>query len=363
MKKKTTEEYKAELKSINPNIEVLEEYINTDTKILHKCKICNYEWKAKPSHILSKQSCPVCAKIKQSKTTEEYKEELKGRNIECLEEYINNKTKILHKCLICGNIWKAAPNHVLSGTNCPICSNRKRKTTEQYKEELKIKNSNIICLEEYTNALTKILHKCKVCGNIWKVEPHSILNGISCPVCSGKKQKTTEEYKEELKGRNIGCLEKYINNKTKILHKCLICGNTWMTAPNSILNGTGCPHCNSSKGEKAIKIFLTENKIDYIPQKKFKDCRDKNPLPFDFYLPGLNIAIEYQGRQHYEAIEHFGGEKQLHLQRHHDWMKRKYCRDKDITLITISYKENVEKVLKNIIKNVILIREEKNERN
>ena len=241
MKKKTTEEYKAELKSINPNIEVLEEYINTDTKILHKCKICNYEWKAKPSHILSKQSCPVCAKIKQSKTTEEYKEELKGRNIVCLEKYINNKTKILHKCLICGNTWKAIPNNILSGY--------------------------------------------------------------------------------------------------------------------------GCPHCNSSKGEKAIKIFLTENKIDYIPQKKFKDCRDKNPLPFDFYLPGLNIAIEYQGRQHYEAIEHFGGEKQLHLQRHHDWMKRKYCRDKDITLITISYKENVEKVLKNIIKNVILIREEKNERN
>ena len=302
MKKKTTEEYKAELKSINPNIEVLEEYKTAQTKILHKCLICGFERRMNPHAVLRNPGCPKCCN---RKTTEEYKAELKSinPNIECLEEYVTAHVKILHKCLACNFKWEVAPTHILNGTNCPICSNRKRKTTEEYKAELKSINPN------------------------------------------------------------IEVLEKYINNETKILHKCLICGNTWSIVPRNIISGQGCPHCNSSKGEKAIKIFLTENKIDYIPQKKFKDCRDKNPLPFDFYLPELNIAIEYQGRQHYEAIEHFGGEKQLHLQRHHDWMKRKYCRDKDITLITISYKENVEKVLKNIIKNVILIREEKNERN
>jgi hypothetical protein len=31
--------------------------------------------------------------------------------------------------------------------------------------------------------------------------------------------------------------------------------------------------------------------------------------PFDFYLPDYNLLIEFQGRQHYEAVEKFGGEK------------------------------------------------------
>ena len=288
------------------------------------------------------------------KTTEQYKTELKNvnPNIICLEEYVNNKTKILHKCLKCGYEWKVFPSNILSNnSNCPNCAIERskirfKKTTEQYKEELKIKNSNIICLEEYTNALTKILHKCLVCGNIWKAKPNIILSGYGCPTCSGKKQKTTEEYKEELKGRNIEVLEEYVNANTKILHKCLKCKNEWRVEPHSVLRGNGCPYCKTSHGEKAVEAFLTENKISYIPQKRFFDCKDKRPLPFDFYLSELNIAIEYNGRQHYKSIETFGGEKQLHLQRHHDWIKRKYCRDKGITLITIRYDENIEEKLR-----------------
>ena len=405
MKKKTTEEYKSELKEKNPNIECLEEYITNATKILHRCKKCGYEWKTIPIHILKGSGCPKCkggirktteeykAELKKiniicleeyvnnstkilhrclvcgniwkiaplelkkcptcslqektykKKTTEEYKEQLKSinPNIEPLEEYINNKTKILHRCLKCGNIWKIDPIHTLRGNSCPACARTKKKTTEEYKKE--IENSNIICLEEYVNNSTKILHKCKKCGYEWKITPHNILRGYGCPVCSGLKKKTTEEYKSELKGRNIECLEEYANNKTKILHKCLVCGYEWKAIPNDILSGVGCPCCRSSHGERKVENFLVENKISFIPQKRFSDCKDKQPLPFDFYLPEKNIAIEYNGRQHYASIDFFGGEKQLHLQRHHDWLKRKYCKKNNITLITIRYDESVEEKL------------------
>ena len=30
------------------------------------------------------------------------------------------------------------------------------------------------------------------------------------------------------------------------------------------------------------------------------DCKYKQPLPFDFYLPQKNICIEFQGEQHYK---------------------------------------------------------------
>ena len=347
-KTKTIEEYREQLKSINPNIEPLEEYINNKTKILHRCLICNYEWKATPGNILVGRGCPACVGVKK-RTAEEYKEELKSinPNIEPYEEYINTDTKILHKCLICGNIWKAAPTNILRGNSCPDCASlKRRKTTEEYKSELKSINPNIEPLEEYVTAHVKILHKCLICGNTWKIKSNDALRGVGCPKCNTVK-KTTEEYKSELKEKNpnIEPLEEYINNKTKILHKCLKCENTWKTTPSSILKGNGCPHCRSSHGEKAVENFLLENKISFIPQKKFSDCKDKQPLPFDFYLPEKNIAIEYQGIQHYKPVETFGGEKRLHKQRHHDWLKRKYCQKKGITLITISYKENVKNVL------------------
>ena len=221
----------------------------------------------------------------------------------------------------------------------------KRKTTEEYKSELK--GRNIEVLEEYINNYTKILHKCLRCKSIWRAKPNDILNGNGCPTCFGIPKKTTEEYKKELKGRNsnIEVLEEYINSYTKILHKCLICENTWKVTPRNALIGVGCPKCNFSHGERKVEKFLAENKIDFIPQKRFDDCKDILPLPFDFYLPELNVAIEYQGIQHYKPVEKFGGEKQLHLQRHHDWLKRKYCKENNITLITISYNEDVKNVL------------------
>ena len=355
MKRKTTEEYKKEIENLD--VVCLEEYINDGTKILHKCKKCGYEWKIKPNNILHGQNCPKCSRKSASKklrkTTEEYKKEIENLDVVCLEEYINANTKILHKCKNCGNTWKVTPNIVLSGYGCPICSRKSaskklRKTTEQYKKELE--SFDIICLEEYTNNKTKILHKCKKCGYEWKILPNAILNGNGCPKCAGNKKKTTEEYKKEIENLDVICLEEYINARTKILHRCKKCGYEWKILPRDILSGYGCPHCNFSHGEKAIEKFLIESNVSFNPQKWFSDCRDKMPLPFDFYLPELNVAIEYQGIQHYKAIEKFGGEKRLHLQRHHDWLKRKYCEKKGINLITIKYDENIENKLNFLLK-------------
>ena len=58
---KTHEKYIKDLAQKNPNIEVIEEYINAHTKILHRCKIDNYEWRVMPTKVLEGKGCPVCA--------------------------------------------------------------------------------------------------------------------------------------------------------------------------------------------------------------------------------------------------------------------------------------------------------------
>ena len=82
-----------------------------------------------------------------------------------------------------------------------------------------------------------------------------------------------------------------------------------------------------------------------MKDKRFKQCKNKRQLPFDFYLPDYNICIEFDGRQHYKSIEYFGGEKHLEYVQYNDKIKTEYCLNNNINLIRIKYDENINKKL------------------
>jgi very-short-patch-repair endonuclease len=70
------------------------------------------------------------------------------------------------------------------------------------------------------------------------------------------------------------------------------------------------------------------------------NCRNKKPLPFDFYLPELNICIEYDGIQHYKTWK--GKQADLYIvnlqkTKQHDLIKTNFCKDNGIRLIRIPY--------------------------
>ena len=121
------------------------------------------------------------------------------------------------------------------------------------------------------------------------------------------------------------------------------------------LKGHGCPTCSQSKGELTVYNILNDLKYQFEQEYMFKDCRDKQPLPFDFYIPSIRTVIEYQGRQHYEPVC-FGGcsvESSLRvfeINKSHDIIKRKYCKEHNIELIEIPYTQlkNISEILLNI---------------
>jgi very-short-patch-repair endonuclease len=129
---------------------------------------------------------------------------------------------------------------------------------------------------------------------------------------------------------------KYFDNKYKIIITCPNHGDFKQT-PNSHLMGNGCPKCSSSKGETKIENYLNEKKIEYIKEYKFEDCKNIEKLKFDFYLPRLNICIEYDGVQHFKPIKIFGGEKYFNYLKKNDNIKNKYCKSKNINIIRIDY--------------------------
>lgn len=128
------------------------------------------------------------------------------------------------------------------------------------------------------------------------------------------------------------------DNNIKVLCEC---GNLYHVELSKLINGhqSRCPECavKVSKIESEVGLYLEKIGVSYCKQKIFSDCRYKKPLPFDFYLPDFNIAIEVQGEQHYKPVEGFGGEKAFELQQKKDKIKKDYCNYTGIHLMCLSY--------------------------
>ena len=88
---------------------------------------------------------------------------------------------------------------------------------------------------------------------------------------------------------------------------------------------------------EALKITNDAFKTEY----SFSDLLGNNtsPLRFDFVIFNKEkiTIIECQGEQHYNPVDHFGGEKQFLRQQSYDNKKREYCKQHNLRLIEIPY--------------------------
>ena len=134
--------------------------------------------------------------------------------------------------------------------------------------------------------------------------------------------------------------------------------------------GCGCPYLTTYKGEEYIKQYLQKNNIVFNTQQKFSDLlgTGDGQLSYDFSILDEKygyILIEYNGIQHYEAVDYFGGEEQFKKQKEHDKRKRDYAKKHGYKLITVKYTydtyESVEEYLDNELKKLGVINDTKKE--
>lgn len=292
-------EFKNEIQSKFKHIKVIGNYTNMQTYLEVECSLCGLKRKVRPSKLLeSRYGCP-CLANNMLITDNEYKLRLKDSNIEPLEKYINNSTKLKHKCKICGYEWSRVPilDYQLDGFTCPLCSliresNNRRLNVDDINEILIKENKTFICINR--DNLDVPTFECKLCGHKWKHD---------------------------------------------IKHQYLIKGN--------------CPSCNLTKGEERVRDFLEKYNINYEVEKTFKGCKCKGSLRFDFYIPSQNACIEYDGEQHFDIVDFEGGssekelKEKLKLNKKRDSIKDKYCKKNGIKLLRIPYYEfdNIENKL------------------
>ena len=329
-------------------------------------------------------------------------------------KYINNKNKIIITCKEHGDFLQTPNNHISKKIGCSFCSGKKifpsfylkkikLKWGDKYQYQIFYKKSDILNLTcnkhgNFNISVSDHLNReCDKCEFEKRIKTISEIHGDRYDYSNIKFIKNTnsileikckihgefrQTYKTHLKSGCLQCgiessklsLDKFIkrsieihgdkynysksiynNIYSKLLIKCSKHG-FFKQEPKSHLRGSGCPICKSSKGEIKILNFLDDNKIKYVTQYKFNDCRNKLPLPFDFYLPELNTCIEYDGILHFKSIDIFGGEEALRNVIINDSIKTQYCLDNNINLIRIAYTEfnKIEKKLNLLILNTII---------
>lgn len=301
------------------------------------------------------------------------------------KEYENNSTKLNIQCS-CGEIFKVSFNTFKKDEQwqCKSCGEKKRiksmqdrvggfkyYTYEDVKSIIESKTDLVLLSEEYNGCFDELKLKCS-CGEIFYKPFNTIIYNINfgkrnlCPKCIKKGNDESFRLKEEdiqekiidfYKYKKFILLnhEGYKNNRSLMSFKCSKCGHIFISTVHELTTGDGkvCPNCEATyaKGEAKIKNFLDKRRINYKKEKTFKECRHKKALRFDFYLPDYNCCIEFDGKQHYEVVNYFGGEKGYIERKRNDSIKNEYCKKNNISLLRIPYFKfnDVENILNDFL--------------
>lgn len=301
----------------------------------------------------------MCRKI----TTTEFIEKAELKHYKTYDysvsNYISANSKIKILCPKHGIFEQVASSH-LKGQGCKKCFLDTRRLTN----DTIIEKCNLIHGNKYDYSLmnnhnihVKVKIICPIHGE-FEQRPNSHLVGKGCKKCSDSikqnyKRLTLNEFKEKCNLKHQNKYDYSLITEVELEAKgeiiCNIHGKFKQKLKNHLYQGNGCPRCKDSKGELEISKWLTINKLNFIQQKRFKDCRDKLPLPFDFYLPDHNICIEYDGEQHFKPVKRFGGLPNFLKVIKRDLIKTEFCDANDIELLRINYNENIDNYLNSIL--------------
>ncbi|HFI8077380.1 TPA: hypothetical protein ACGSG5_000520 [Escherichia coli] len=252
------EEQVAVIAKVNPNIELLGEIINDNTKVLCRCKVCDHEWSVRPADLKRGSGCQKCGYLKVAQKLRLSHEEQVAAiakvnpDIEVLGKIKKDKTKISCRCKVCDHKWSATPVDLKRGHGCPKCGRLKAGQNRALSHEEQVTaiaevNPDVEVLGKITGNQKKVLCRCKVCDHKWSVTPRKLkFDGSGCPKCKAQKQALSNEKCIAAIAKvnpNVEVFGEMINLTTKVLCRCKVCDHKWMATPHHLKDGRGCPKC------------------------------------------------------------------------------------------------------------------------
>lgn len=342
-----------------------QEYKGNKSKIRIICPV-HGEFEQQVGNHLSGKGCMACGNlVKNRLNLEQVRENLKTKHGDKfdydLSEYKNTKSKIKIFCKRHQEWFEQVYEVHLRSHGCSKCSKEAYTlartsvgATNFFERESKRFPHLDFSDSEYVNACTKIKYRCSFHGEMEALPDSISRSSTGCRLCgieaAGESRlKQTSAYIEEAKGA-WGCdfdysKTVYTSHNDLVTVKCNQCQREFQVTALKHLQRGNCKYCNESSGEAAVRRFLETNNIEFNKEHKFEDCVNIKPLKFDFYIAERNLIVEYDGIQHYEEVDIFGGKAALEYTQKNDEIKNTYAADKGINLIRVKYDEDIDKVL------------------
>lgn len=210
--------------------------------------------------------------------------------------------------------------------------------------------------------------RCK-CGTEKDVKAAHLRAGASLSCGCLHKEIISENQLIDLVGQRFGLLEVIEKSEHKtsygdVYWKCRCdCGNVQDISGHNLRRGTvlSCGCLNMSHGEYSISNALQVHNIDFIYNRGyFEDLRNDEGklLRYDFILLNNNIPyriIEFDGIQHDEPIDFFGGEDSFMKLQRNDEIKNQYAKSHNIPLVRIPYTKRNDITLEDLLGDKYLI--------
>ncbi len=259
--KKTTIQFKNELEKIQPNLIVLGEYINTDTKILVADKL-GIEYMSTPYKLLQNRVPSILSSVNKDKAFEILAVNVHGiKYVYTNSIYTDSYTYVNIICKDHGN-FKIKPFKHLDGQGCSKCGHMKsginsRSNSDIFVEKAIKKHGYTYDYSKvkYETAIKKVAIICKIHGE-FKQQPNNHLTGQGCPTCGNKK--ISDSAKLNCYGWSFSNWENKIKNNNNTKPRLYIL------------------ECNSNK-EKFIKVGITMHDV----KKRYPG---KKQMPYDFKI-------------------------------------------------------------------------------
>lgn len=331
--------------------------------------------KANGAYRCRKCNAPYVSKIRIENNTEkmikvfnELSKKIGCKSLATTDDYrgVNNPLPLM--CQIHGKQFLSI-SQLRTGCMCPKCGSEKRRlgttrTIDEVNEIVSSKHNNILLnKQEYINGNVRNMKiQCGICNNVFitSITSYKHSNGY-CPLCA-KKVNTDQRKLSIASIKNIATFngkcyvvnpEEYHDIYAKNLEFiCTCCGKHFVNNLANYKCGYGvCPKCSHrvSRGEYIIANILEQYNIRFEQEKRFDECRDQKPLPFDFFIPSKNLLIEFDGEQHYKKMRTFDTDESFAKRQYHDKLKTEFCKNSKIDLLRIPYWEieNISKILSN----------------
>ena len=275
----------------------------------------------------------------------------------------SGKPRVMWNCKCdCGNNDVVVSTDYLRISNCPSCGCEASKSRSEKNRINNIgeKFGRLTIVDIlWGNAPVRAVCKCD-CGNDYIGIKTDITSGHtqSCGCLQSEKasEANTKDWTGHVSNFGVEFLSQdSMNDKGQWLWKCRcgICGNVFVDLPARINSGhvTSCGCRVQSSGEEYIQNLLEDMNVNFKPQYTFADCKNKYPLHFDFAIFNCEKVIgliEYDGKQHFEAIDWFGGEDGFRKTKQRDEIKNTYCKSHDIPLLRLPYTLSIDEIKKQI---------------